>query len=178
MLEGGRVDAVPEPGGFWAVVELMPKVRPTICAYHFNPPHSPRVVRYLFDRLLPDGVPEAWPTCPGVELCVGAEELIAADDALVDAVLVEVPKSAGEGPFGRPVKADVVLLPSKLRLQLLLHSLPFLLLEHERMKMGHRALRIHSSGIDPALHAEKYWQPRIEIGEVAKPLITVLDLVE
>jgi len=108
-LEGGGVDAVPQPRWFGAVVEDVPQMRPAVPALDLGTPHEQTVVGHLLHALFLDWGPETWPARAGVELGPRAKKLLPADDTNVDTAFVVVPVFSGEGALRSLVKADVVL---------------------------------------------------------------------
>src|SRR4029077_14783579 len=96
-LHGSRVHAVAQPRRLRAVLEDVAEMAAAARADDLDPAHEPGVVDVLVDRLLVDGGPEARPARAGLELRVGAEELLAAAGAHVGALGVIVPGVAGEG---------------------------------------------------------------------------------
>src|SRR5206468_10317420 len=77
-------------------------------------PHEQAVVGSGLDLVVGDRVPEARPAGAGVELGVGAEELLTAARAAVHAVAVLVPICAREGLLGALVAEHLVLLGRQL----------------------------------------------------------------
>src|SRR5438093_3593281 len=68
-------------------------------AHDLYPLHEKGVVCFCFDVLFRNRSPETGPARSGLELCFGAEQVVAAADALVSAFFVVVPVFAGERPF-------------------------------------------------------------------------------
>src|SRR5579864_3284501 len=112
-LERDGVHAVPQAGWPGTVVEDVAQMAAAARAEHLGPGVAEAVVftgRYV---ILRNGRPEARPPCAGIELGVGAKQLVAAGRAAVDALAEEVMVLAGEGPLGVFLPQDGVLLRRK-----------------------------------------------------------------
>ncbi len=78
----------------------------TSTAHDFSAPHEKTVVLLVFDVLLADWSPEAWPTGAGLELRIRTEQVVATTDALIDSFLMVVPVLARERPLGSFLSGD------------------------------------------------------------------------
>ena len=123
--EGGRVHAVPEASGLWAIIEDVSEMRTAVPALHFGPPHQEAVVALLSDAPRSYWFPETGPTSSRLELGIRVEQWIPADDALIDASFVAIPVLPREGHLSPFVDADVILLRRETQFELHL-----VLLEH------------------------------------------------
>src|SRR5207247_9320510 len=68
-------------------------------AHDLYPLHEKAVIGFCLDVLFCDRGPETRPARSGLELCIGAEQVVPAADALVSALFVVVPVFAGERSF-------------------------------------------------------------------------------
>ena len=101
-------------GWGWAVVKDVPQVRVADGAADLRSGHGKLPILLVGHVLVANRGPEARPSTAGVELRLGAKELIAAADALVDPLFVVVVVLAGEGPFGTAFARDLVLFAGQL----------------------------------------------------------------
>src|SRR5215211_474503 len=126
------IEAVALAGGLGAVVEDVAQVAAAAGADDLRALHEEASVGSQLHRVRLGRLPERGPAGAGVELCVGAEQLLAAGAAAVDAVLVVVPVGACERALGALLAEHVVLVgrellaPLFLGLLELLHSVSFL----------------------------------------------------
>src|SRR2546428_9514953 len=141
-FERGGVDAVPQPGRPWPVIEHVPQVGTTVGTFDLRAAHEQAPILLLANVSFLNGRPETRPAGPRVELGPRCEEFGPADDAKIHARVVVVPIFAGEGSLGPLVHDDVVLKRRKLLLQLrlveLLHGLGRTL---RRLKVSARSRR-------------------------------------
>src|SRR4051794_4291403 len=77
-FHGSRIHAVPHAGGFRTIGEEVPQVGVAAAAENFRPAHAKLIVELFLYVLFVDGLIEARPTCPGIELRGGIEQLLAA----------------------------------------------------------------------------------------------------
>src|SRR5204862_2275818 len=98
-----------------AVVEDVPEVAATASTHHLGAPHEQAVVGADLHLVVRHGVPEARPSSAGVELGVGAEQLLAASSAAIGPARLLIPVGAGECTLRALVAKDVVLLRRQLR---------------------------------------------------------------
>src|SRR5688572_16686568 len=83
--ERSRVDAVALAGWIGTIVEHVAKMGVAAAAQHLGAAHEVTIVLIGCDVLRRRGLPEARPTGTGIKLVIGAEQLHAAADAMVDA---------------------------------------------------------------------------------------------
>src|SRR5215207_8855669 len=76
--------------------------------------HEEAAILFGLDIPLVNWFVEAWPTCTGVELRLGAKERRAAANAAIDAFFFVVPVLTRKSPLGALLPHDSVLLRSKL----------------------------------------------------------------
>src|SRR5881396_545886 len=103
-LESGGIDAVAHSCRLRSVIEDVAEVGIAPAARQLGSLHDQAVVGPCLDVLPGDGLPEARPAGPGLELGVRREQVVAAADALVDPLLVVVPVPSREGSL-RPLFA-------------------------------------------------------------------------
>ena len=108
------------PGGVRAVVEHVAEMAAAAGADGLGPHHAVARVGSQLDSLGGGRLVEAGPARSGVELGVGAEQLVAARRAAVHAVFLAVRVLAGERRLGSLPAQDLVLLRRQLPLPLLL----------------------------------------------------------
>ncbi len=72
----------------------------TLTAHDLSAPHEKALVLLVFDVLLADWSPEAWPPGAGLELRIRTEQVVATTNALIDSFLMVVPVLARERPLG------------------------------------------------------------------------------
>src|SRR5581483_2954048 len=113
-LERCRVHAVTQAGRARAVVEDVAEVRGAAAAQHFLAHHAVAGVAPYLDVVFINRLVKARPAGAAIELGVRAEQLQAAADADVFALLVIVPVLAGESALGAVVSCDFVLLGRQL----------------------------------------------------------------
>src|SRR5690348_5132426 len=114
QVEGGRVEAIAQAGRFGPVLEDMAEMGVAAAAQHLDPPHEQAAVVLGGDAVLGHRRPEARPAGAGIELGVGAEELLAAAHAGIGAGRLGVPIGAAEGALGALLARDAVLLGCEL----------------------------------------------------------------
>src|SRR2546426_9798144 len=119
----GGVDAVPQPGRPWPVIEHVPQVGTTVGTFDLRAAHEQAPILLLANVSFLNGRPETRPAGPRVELGPRCEEFGPADDAKIHARVVVVPIFSGEGSFRPLVYDDVVLKRRELLLQLRLVEL-------------------------------------------------------
>src|SRR2546426_1234597 len=122
-FERGGVDAVPQPGRPWPVIEHVPQVGTTVGTFDLRAAHEQAPILLLANVSFLNGRPETRPAGPRVELGPRCEEFGPADDAKIHARVVVVPIFSGEGSFRPLVYDDVVLKRRELLLQLRLVEL-------------------------------------------------------
>src|SRR2546425_6567754 len=122
-FERGGVDAVPQPGRPWPVIEHVPQVGTTVGTFDLRAAHEQAPILLLANVSFLNGRPETRPAGPRVELGPRCEEFGPADDAQIHARVVVVPIFAGEGSLGPLVHDDVVLKRRQLLLNLRLVEL-------------------------------------------------------
>src|SRR5437867_3279350 len=110
QIERAGVDAVALAGGAGAVVEHVAQMATAALARHLGPDHEEALVRVQLDVRSVHGLGEAGPPGSRFELRPGVEELGTAPGASVDAIVVDVPVLAGEGPLGAFAPEHLVLL--------------------------------------------------------------------
>src|SRR5574337_1615449 len=98
----------------------MAQVCLTPAATHLSPPHQGAGIFGCVNPLGRKRRPETGPAGPRVELGLGAEQFIAAANALVDPILFAVVVYTRKRPFSSLLSADIKLLRRKLRLPLLI----------------------------------------------------------
>jgi hypothetical protein len=110
----GRVDAVALARRLIRrIVEDVAQMAAAGCAQHLGASHQERAVGLGVDRTGCEGLIEAWPAGPGVELGLGAEERGPAPGASVGPGRVLAPVAAAEGRLGALLAQDAVLLGGK-----------------------------------------------------------------
>src|SRR5687768_58735 len=100
LLEGRGVDAVAQARRPRSVVEDVAQVSAAAGAVHLGARHAQGAVALLAHRALGQGLGEAGPAGPGVELVVGGEEGLPAGRTDVGPGRVRVMVGAREGPLG------------------------------------------------------------------------------
>src|SRR3954447_10844944 len=118
-LQCRRVDAVALAGRVGPVIEQVAEVGAAVLAHDLRAPHEQRLVVALLDLALLGGLVEAGPAGAGVELRARVEQVLAAHNAAVHAVVVAVVVLAGEGALGPGLLGHVVLLGGEPLAQLL-----------------------------------------------------------
>lgn len=86
----------------------------TTAAVYLGTLHAIAVIRFFFNILFNEGLPETGPAGTAVELGIGAEKGLAAADAIVLAGFMVIPVSPGKGPFCSSLPCYFKLLGSKL----------------------------------------------------------------
>ena len=138
-----------------AVVEHVAEVAAAAGAHDLGADHEVRAVLAGLDGLAEHGVGEARPAGARVELRVGAEQLVAAAGAAVDAVALLVDVLAGERGLGGGVAQDLVLVGVELLAPLLvglrdllglLHVSPVAGSRHVTRAAGAHAFAVRSPG--------------------------------
>src|SRR3954469_5790225 len=94
-----RVDAIAQVGGLRPVVEHMAEVGAALAANGFGAPHQKTIVLFALDILRGNRRPEARPAGAGIELGIGAKQLVTTADTTIHALFVVVPILAGERPL-------------------------------------------------------------------------------
>lgn len=116
FLEGqrGRIEAKAQTSGFGAIFKNVPQVSPASNAFNFGPIHPVTMVRLAEDVLLSHRLKEAGPACAGIKFRFRSKQGQAATNAIINARLMLVIKSAAESRFGALVARDAKLLGCQL----------------------------------------------------------------
>src|SRR5262249_11292782 len=69
--------------------------------------HSETEIHGGFDVLSGEGLPEAWPSCAGLEFSIGTKEGRVAADTAIKPLLMQIPIRAGEFAFGIRMPRDL-----------------------------------------------------------------------
>src|SRR5271165_2612111 len=88
-------------------------MRAAAAACHLRPHHPVTPVHGVLDLALVLGGVKAWPSASRVELGLGVEQLVAAADTEINALVMEIPVLAGECALGAFFARDLVLLGSQ-----------------------------------------------------------------
>ena len=96
----------------------MAEMRIALAAEHFGACHTVAVIGFSGNVLFGNGSPKAWPTGSRFELCIGAEQGVAAANATIHAFVVQLVILASEGRLGALFAGDRKLLGSELALPL------------------------------------------------------------
>lgn len=88
-FKADRVDAIALAAlVFRAVIEDVAQMAAAVLAIHFGAMHAMRIIRARADIFRDCRISEGWPAALGIEFRIGREQGIAADLAVIHAVLV------------------------------------------------------------------------------------------
>src|SRR5580698_5470974 len=85
------VHAVTKSCWLWTVVKDVPLMGFAAAAANFSSRHAERKIADLMDVFLCNRLPEAGPSCAGLEFGIGTEERSVAADAAIKAFVMQVP---------------------------------------------------------------------------------------
>jgi hypothetical protein len=109
-IHRGRVHTVTQAGRLRTIFENMAKMGAAAVAHHLGPAHAVGIIRGGLDLFFLERGVKARPTASRVILGLGAEELVPAAYAQIDALVVEIPITAGKGALGALLAGNRELL--------------------------------------------------------------------
>ena len=118
-LQGSAVDAVALTGGGGTVTEHVSEMGIAASTENLPAHHSMASIFLGCDGSRADPLPETWPAGAGVEFAVGTEQRNVTTDAVVHPAVLEIPVSAGKGPFRASLACHLELFRSQLLTPLL-----------------------------------------------------------